>query len=273
MGSIARPFARVVARVVAPVLALVLALALVAPEPRAEEAEQKGGSPLLGEEVTFSSGDGVELQADLYAAADPNAPTVILLHAHRKDRTTWSLLVPDLTRAGFNVLNLDLRGHGGSTRQGDAVIDADDVPVFLTTGLIVDSAKDVVSSLLFLRERGIQTDRMTLIGDTYGAMVAFLAAGAAPSHVRSLVLLSPPQAAWGINVRTLAGWYPGRIMAVVDPRDPVAASGTRLIVDLHPGDDIHLLYDGGGRGTALLETRPQVRPRIVEFVERTLDAG
>jgi len=264
MGSIARP------------LALICALTLVALEARAQEAEaptQGETAQLEGETVRFATEDGVELEADLYAAADPNAPVVILLHTHRQDRTTWAVLLPDLVGAGFNVLNLDLRGHGGSKRKGEATIDADDVPVFLTTGLLVDSAKDLVSSLLFLRERGIQTDRMSLIGDTYGAMVAFLAAGVAPSHVRSLVLLSSPQAAWGINVRALAQWYPGRIMAIADERDAIGASGTKLIVDLHPGNDVHLVYKDGGRGTALLEAHPELRPRIVEFVKSTLDAG
>jgi hypothetical protein len=33
------------------------------------------------------------------------------------------------------------------------------------------------------------------------------------------------------------------------------------------------VYKDGGRGTALLEAHPELRQRIVEFVESTLDAG
>jgi pimeloyl-ACP methyl ester carboxylesterase len=197
---------------------------------------------------------------------------VILLHAHRKDRTTWALLVPDLTAAGFNVLNLDLRGHGESTRKGDRVLDANDVPVFLTSRLIVDSTKDVVSGISFLEARGIQTQRISIIGDTYGAMISFLAAGNRPHAVRSLVLLSAPQEAWGISLRQIAKWYPGKIMAIVDKHDPVAAPGTKLIIELHGGDDVYLPYVRGGRGTALLETYPRNRQFIVGFVKGTLDA-
>jgi pimeloyl-ACP methyl ester carboxylesterase len=262
MGSTARPVA----------LALALALVwLIAAASRAQEAE--AGSPVQAEKVTFASEDGVSLHGDLYASSDPEAPTVVLLHAHRKDRTSWAALIPDLTRAGINVLNLDLRGHGESPRKGEAVLDANDIPIFLTTTLIVDSTKDVVAALRFLQARKIQIQRVALVGDTYGAMVSFLAAGVAPAQVRTLVLLSPPQAGWGINVRAHAQWFPGRILAIVDKDDPIAAPGTKLIIDLHPGDDALLVYTRGGRGTALLETYPEVRPRIVEYVKRTLDGG
>jgi pimeloyl-ACP methyl ester carboxylesterase len=267
------------ARVVAAVLALALASAVESraqeegpgPAPAATPAEAPAPAP-TPEEVKFQTEDGVEIHADLYAAGDPNAHSVILLHAHRKDRTIWGSLLPSLTGAGFNVLNLDLRGHGDSTRKGESTLDADDVPLYLTGRLIVDSTRDVLAALAFLEERGIQTERVAIVGDTYGAMLSFLTAGQRPDSVRCLVLLSAPEEGWGINIRGHAKSYPGKIMAIVDKRDPIAAPGTKIIIDMHPGYDPRLEYDRGGRGTVLLDTYPETRQLITEFIKRTLDA-
>src|SRR5438067_8311453 len=43
-----------------------------------------------------------------------NAPTVCITHSLASDGGSWAEQVPPLLQAGFRVLRLDMRGHGGS---------------------------------------------------------------------------------------------------------------------------------------------------------------
>src|SRR5437763_2198613 len=42
------------------------------------------------------------------------APTVCITHSLASDGGSWAEQVPALLQAGFRVLRLDMRGHGGS---------------------------------------------------------------------------------------------------------------------------------------------------------------
>jgi pimeloyl-ACP methyl ester carboxylesterase len=50
--------------------------------------------------------------------AGTGAP-VVLLHAGVADRTMWSELLPDLVRAGYRAITLDLPGHGANPRRSE----------------------------------------------------------------------------------------------------------------------------------------------------------
>src|ERR1700704_1456056 len=43
-----------------------------------------------------------------------NAPTVFITHSLGSDGGSWAEQVPALLAAGFRVLRIDMRGHGGS---------------------------------------------------------------------------------------------------------------------------------------------------------------
>src|SRR3954464_14229330 len=43
-----------------------------------------------------------------------NAPVVCITHSLASDGGSWAEQVPPLLQAGFRVLRLDMRGHGGS---------------------------------------------------------------------------------------------------------------------------------------------------------------
>ena len=55
---------------------------------------------------------GRRLYYDL--AGPDNAPVVCITHSLSSDGGSWAEQVPPLLQAGFRVLRLDMRGHGGS---------------------------------------------------------------------------------------------------------------------------------------------------------------
>jgi pimeloyl-ACP methyl ester carboxylesterase len=260
-----------------PRAALIWALAcLFTPVALAEDPAVPAVSP-GGEEVEYVTGDQVTMHADLYRADDPKAPSVLLLHEHRKDRTTWAPLIPALTEAGFNVVAFDLRGHGGSTRQmrgeREGVLDADEVPLFMTRSLISHSPKDVGATIDMLAERGLPTDRLALIGAGYGASAALLASPHWHGQIWALVLMSPVTGSFGIQVLPHAKMFPGRMLLIVDRADPTAAPSSHRIVQIHPGAEVHVELQEAGRGTHILLTYPELKDRIVEFLQAAFGAS
>ncbi|WP_189670826.1 alpha/beta fold hydrolase [Promicromonospora soli] len=52
-------------------------------------------------------------------AGDPDAPTLLLLHALGESSLSWDPLLDDLAALGYRVLAPDARGHGESDRPGE----------------------------------------------------------------------------------------------------------------------------------------------------------
>src|SRR5580698_8346254 len=56
--------------------------------------------------------DGRSIAYDLIGPE--NAPTMCITHSLASDGGSWAEQVPALLQAGFRVLRIDMRGHGGS---------------------------------------------------------------------------------------------------------------------------------------------------------------
>jgi pimeloyl-ACP methyl ester carboxylesterase len=106
------------------------------------------------------------------ACGDTAAPPLMLLHALGEDGSTWRETATALA-ASHRVYALDLRGHGASGR---------------TAAYSFELMRDDV--LAFLDDLGL--DRVTVVGHSMGATVAYLLAGDHPQRVSRLVLEEPP---------------------------------------------------------------------------------
>lgn len=71
----------------------------------------------------FKGFAGIRLEADDIGSADD--PSIILLHGAGQTRQVWEDVAVALHQAGRHVINLDLRGHGGSEWPEDARYDFD----------------------------------------------------------------------------------------------------------------------------------------------------
>jgi dipeptidyl aminopeptidase/acylaminoacyl peptidase len=68
-------------------------------------------------DVTLTTADGLNLSAWYVPAGKPGTPTVLLAHGLLDSKWTMLRLVPWLHDAGYNVMLLDFRGHGGSAHE------------------------------------------------------------------------------------------------------------------------------------------------------------
>ena len=221
------------------------------------------------EPVKFETKDGFTLHADLTPAEDPGAPVAILLHMYRSNRAAWEPLTPRLANAGFTVLAIDQRAHGGSIQKGERVVRVAEVPRSEFASLVRQGPADVRAARAFLKERDLATDQIVLFGASYGCTVSLLSAGDVQG-VKALVLLSPGTSYFGVDVTGAARDFKGLILAVAAEDDPQAVESANAIVGVHAGTDRIVIYRSGGHGTRLFPTRPGVLDLVVEFASEAV---
>lgn len=123
--------------------------------------------------------DGRRIAYDLLGPA--HAPAVVLLHSVAADGGMWAEQVPALLAAGYRVLRIDMRGHGGS--------EATPGPY-----RIPDLARDAVA----VTDR-LALDRFHLIGLSIGGIIAQQIAVTHQPRLLSLMLcdtVASTPAAW-----------------------------------------------------------------------------
>jgi dipeptidyl aminopeptidase/acylaminoacyl peptidase len=110
------------------------------------------------EDVTFASFDNTRLYG-WWMAAGRDAPTIVLLHGVKKNRTDVLRAALVLCEAGFNVLVFDGRAHGSSEGR------------FVTYGFF--ERRDVESAIDWLVEhKQVDRRRVGLAGESMGAAIA-----------------------------------------------------------------------------------------------------
>lgn len=99
---------------------------------------------------------------------DTDSPVVCMLHSLTSDSGMWADQVPALLTGGYQVLRLDMRGHGGS-----------DGPTGAYT--VEDLAGDVITVL-----DGLDFAAVHLVGLSIGGMIGQVLAADHPNRLKSL---------------------------------------------------------------------------------------
>jgi len=103
-------------------------------------------------------------------AIDPARPTVVFIHGAQNDHSVWSLQSRYFACHGYNVLAVDLPGHGRSS--GPALVTIEAMAVWL---------------LALLDAAGV--GQVNLIGHSMGSLIALETARCAPERISRLALL------------------------------------------------------------------------------------
>jgi pimeloyl-ACP methyl ester carboxylesterase len=154
--------------------------------------------------------DGVRVQYDVIGAGRP----VILLGGWGCDRTWWEhagfleRLAPD-----FRLLNVDLRGHGGSDKPHDPA---------------AYRAERVIEDVLAVADAE-GADRFAIWGLSYGGWYGWMAADSRPDRVVALV----SSGNWNPVPETEESWREfGKVYV-----DTLQRNGTRGVIDLYRQED------------------------------------
>jgi uncharacterized protein len=138
---------------------------LVANLTRSHPQASAAGFPV--QNVQFTSTDGIKISGWL-ARANPKAPTIILVHGFKGNRTEMIPAAQILYKGGYNVLLYDSRGCG-SSEGWDITLGARE-PL------------DVLGAVTYLKGRSdLSNKHFGLVGNSLGSGIALMAAAREPS--------------------------------------------------------------------------------------------
>jgi len=234
--------------------------AVTAPAPTRAAARDDGGV-----DVTLTTRDGVRLAATDWAGPASSEGCVVLVHQLSSTREEWAQLVPRL-RGRYEILALDLRGHGDSTRGPRGALDWQRFG-----GVDWEAAVlDLDAAARWLGERGFTTADCVWIGSSIGSSLVVRFAGER-IDARGLVLLSPGLDYKGVGIAEAAPRYPGPALVITAAGDP-GANATPFLRKVW-GDRLELIeVDGESHGISIVLERPTLLDTIASFVARTLAA-
>lgn len=234
----------------------------------AAQKKKKPRKPKTKTKIEFEAKDGFLLVGDLYFAPQkkPPRPLVILLHSFGSKASDWGTLGEDLRLKNYNVLVLDLRGHGRSvytknlrfkSRMNFAKDDWTKMPI------------DVVSSIDFIKKNypQINTDEIYFVGADLGANSAVLAASVMKTKPLKMVLISPYVSFKNLDIALIVprlNTVPMMVMA--SKADKYSYSQSDIIYRLIHSPKVIKLYEQGGSGNLLLKRNPSSYDEIIKYI-------
>jgi pimeloyl-ACP methyl ester carboxylesterase len=187
--------------------------------------------------VTLTTADGVTLSGQTWGTG---ARGVLLVHDEGRTRDDWSSFAPRLANAGMQVLAIDLRGHGASSK------------VTLTEADWVKLEQDVAAGVKWLGSHGVT--ELHVVGARLGGSLGLQVAAKNP-EVDDLVLLSPAASIHGVKVSTAAAGYSGRpLLVVTTGEDPIGMKTAAFLDGSTTGPHRLVSYPNAGSGAAMLNT-------------------
>lgn len=201
---------------------------------------QPGKSPGTLITTAFTTTDGVAISAKNYNALSKKS--VILTHMLGSSKDAWNNFAVQLSEKGFNVLSIDLRGHGQSgggnySTFSDAQWNA--------------ATNDIQAAAQYLKEQ--DKEEICIIGASIGANLA-LNYAASDQSIKKIVLLSPGLDYHGVKTSETIKQYGNRkILFAASSEDEYAFSSAQALFESAGSGKEFKQLDGKGHGTQMLE--------------------
>lgn len=236
------------------------------------------GADVTAKVVSFKTTDGVRIAADYYApgkSVEP-APIAILLHMYKSDRSAWKPLIEPLHEAGFAILAIDMRGHGGSaTQELKELAEKRDRKMFKAM------EKDVFAAYKWISRQGdVDRSRLAIVGASVGCSVALRYTVSDPS-VDAVVCMSPGLKYLAINSGVDIKRFQGRkLLFLASEEERKQAEQLEQLGDTAGkkakapvvANEIETRIVGEGRvhGTAMFGKIDGIERQIVEFLKENV---
>ncbi len=213
--------------------------------------QQPTASQAQPEEVSFSTSDGLTIKGTFYPANSKN--TVILVHQRGMDRTAYLDLPVLLQKEGFNVLAIDMRGHGESKNGLD-----------LNTMQDLDYANiafDLEAAVKYFKETKQLGGKLFVVGSSVSSNIV-LNYGAS-NNVAGVVLLSPSWNYFNVVTSDSAGSISIPVLIIAGKGDS-SYQDSQQIFDAVTSEKKFLDIEGDIHGNALV---PFFKSQIVNWIK------
>lgn len=213
----------------------------------------------MSERIELKTSDGVSVVGGYYPASTASMKGLLLLHMMPETRQSWHDFAAKARDAGFNVLAVDLRGHGESQGGPDGYRNFSDAEHQL-------SRRDVEAAAEFLKSKGVS--EIYLGGASIGANLA-LQYLAESGDAKAAFLLSPGLDYRGVRTKQHARAL-GESKAVyyiASRDDRYSAETIQVLFDETPEGvkKEKKLFEYAGHGTTIFEREPAFMGEIISW--------
>ncbi len=151
---------------------------------------QNDTASFTGEKISFSSGDGIKVTADLYMTADSKAPMIILYHQAGYSRGEYREIAPKLNALGFNCMAVDQRAGdsvNGVINETHREARSKNLPTEY-----LDALTDIEAAYVYVRH-GLKPDKILLWGSSYSAALMFYMGSGHHKNLSGILAFSPAE--------------------------------------------------------------------------------
>ncbi|NQU98950.1 alpha/beta fold hydrolase [Candidatus Woesearchaeota archaeon] len=202
----------------------------------------------------IKASDGVKISANFFPAESEKG--VILLHMLNHGKNDWNDFVPVLNENGYNVLAIDMRGHGLSELDWREFSDVEFSRAVL----------DVAAAKSHLEENGVS--EFGIIGASIGANIA-LKYAAQDKEIKSIILLSPSLNYRGVTTSDNILKYDRAVFTVTSSKDTQSADDAFVLHEVASGEKKFLIYNDAGHGTDMFK-EPSLNEVIITWLKKTV---
>ena len=172
--------------------------------------------PAAGQErLVLTATDGVPVTVDLYAAADPGSPWIVLAHMAGSSRGEYREIAPRLNRLGYNAVALDQRSGSGFAGVANETAAAGQARGMRQD--YVSAIPDIEAGIAYARGR--TGGPVLLWGSSYSAALALWLAGEYPALVDGVIAVSPGEYLAGHSVGDAAPGITVPLLVVSSPSE------------------------------------------------------
>jgi pimeloyl-ACP methyl ester carboxylesterase len=219
------------------------------------------------QEISYTTEDNMTIFGSWIVSQDPGKspkrrPVVILLHDYGLNRRDWGVFIPDLVQRGYNVLAIDLRGHGQSRGQGGS--SASSAEYMIKVGHL-----DVQAALEWIKSRkDADKKRVALIGVGIGADIAYICSGKFKKKLKRAVVISPSYSA--ITDADFVGSNPRAILfcASADSKRGTTMFAVETLSNFTADPKKVVIYNSSAHGLAMFYTHPELKQEIFDWLSQ-----
>ncbi len=210
--------------------------------------------------VNFQTRDGVKITGDFYDAK--SGKSVLLLHILPGNRGDFDEFAKFLWQKGYNVLNIDERGHGDSEAWAGEMGSWQE----FTPADYDKMIYDVETAAQWLKSK-ISGTELALIGGSIGANVAMIFG--AKHQPKIIVVLSPGVDYHGIKTEIASRNYRQNLLIAASRDDTYAFESSERLFDISAAAKKEFIkYEDAGHGTRMFNIEPELKQKIMEFLNK-----
>lgn len=216
--------------------------------------------------VNFQTKDGVKIVGDFYPSQLKNGEglkkSVLFLHILPGNRHDFDEFAELSWRQGYNVLNIDERGHGESEAWAGEMGSWQEFTPADYDKIIYD----VEAAVDWLKIR-IPDSELAIIGGSIGANLSLLYG--AKTQPKIVVALSPGLNYKGIKTEIASRNFRKNLLLAASKDDNYAFESSVRLFDISAAAKKEFIqYESAGHGTRMFSSEPELKQKILDFLAK-----